>query len=442
MAIDNGDFLVVASATSAKDEAESMFARGVNVARALDLGCPNGVVQTNWAQAATFPRKNGSGSAVVTDVKTGSWLLSIGTWFHPQESRLVPTAFLLDRYLDIGGLQLAKELEGFFVIVIGDARTRKIIVLTDLIGSCHAFVRIYDSMIVLSGSSLLAAGMGDTVLDSTGCQEFLFTGVCYESRTLFSSVKKLEPASLFVFSNGQLERKTRYWQLSDLEPESLDGSQAVTALVDTLVAGVRKIHAKFVRPVCDLTGGYDSRAVVAAFLQQGAPFSVTVSGPEQSSDVLVSKEIAAQEHLPHVHMDGNKALTYNDIRKTLQWTDGEYDVVEYARIADIHRELAERFDISINGSFGEVGRGYWWELLFPRIGVREKLDGRKLAEKRFAVHSFDARLFPPDSRLDLISHFADIIERTNAGSFELPNTLQMDHAYNDENAALAGTDSE
>jgi hypothetical protein len=96
--------------------------------------------------------------------------------------------------------------------------------------------------------------------------------------------------------------------------------------------------------------------------------------------------------------------------------------VEYSNIAAVHRRLAAQFDISVNGSFGEVGRGYWWELLFPRTGAREKLNARKLAEKRFATNSFDSRLFPPEERLELISHFADIIERTNAMVTSLPIT--------------------
>jgi len=424
-----GNFFVVAPVLSVQKEADCALARGLGLARSLDLGEPNGMVKRSWSLAASFARDNGSGSPVASDVETGSWLTSIGTWFHPLETGPNDNGFLLDRYLRLGSDNLAQELEGFFTIIVGDGRTGEIIAITDIIGSCHAFMRAYDSMAVLSGSSLLLAAMDGVSLDAVGCQEFLFTGICYENRTLFSEVKKLEPASVYHFRDGRLKSKTRYWEVSSLRLDSLDAKQAVDSLIDNLVAGVRKIHSTFNRPVCDLTGGYDSRAVVAAFLCEGTPFSTTVSGPANSADVLVSKAIALQEHLPHIHVEGDTFPTYSEVKETLRWTDGEYDLLEYARIANLHRRLAERFDVSINGSFGEVGRGYWWELLFPRIGTREKLDARKVAAKRFAPHPLQVQLFPQNTRLDLLSHFTDMIERTNANIYELPNTLQMDHAY-------------
>jgi hypothetical protein len=257
----------------------------------------------------------------------------------------------------------------------------------------------------------------------------LYTGVCYEDRTLFSSVKKLEPASIYRFGNGKLNSKTRYWQFGDLKPESLDGSTAVEALIENLVAGAAKIQMKFSAPVCDLTGGYDSRAVVSAFLRQGDPFSTTVSGPAQSRDVVVSQRIASQHELSHLHIPPPSPASYEEMKEAAKWTDGEYDLAEYVGIAKVHQQLSERFDVSINGSFGELGRGYWWELLFPRVGACEKLNARKIAEKRFAAQSYNAQLFPESTRLDLVGHFTDVIERTNAGLSQLPNTLQMDHAY-------------
>ncbi len=122
-------------------------------------------------------------------------------------------------------------------------------------------------------------------------------------------------------------------------------------------------------------------------------------------------------------------MTFEKAKKALSLTDGEYDIVEYSRVSETHQALSEHFDISVNGSFGEVARGYWWELLFPQIGKRRRLDAEKLARLRYAAQSFEPSIFPPDTRLDLIPHFASVIEQTNAGLANLPNTMQMDHAY-------------
>jgi hypothetical protein len=133
--------------------------------------------------------------------------------------------------------------------------------------------------------------------------------------------------------------------------------------------------------------------------------------------------------LTHLHSKPMKHISFEQVQSCLAVTDGEYDLVNYAQILEVHRGLSAQFDISINGSFGEVARGYWWELLFPRIGARGPLDMHKVARRRYAAHHFDSSIFLATDRLDLVDHFAGVIERTNAGLFDLPNTFQMDNAY-------------
>ena len=424
-----GNFLVIISSKDFQSEANQLFRSSLEIARYIKFPPPDGMVETEWAYAASFARQNGSGTPIVYDPETESWLLAIGVWFHGDGYGSGEESRLLARYLELDPLLVGRELEGFFVIVIGDGRTQETIVLTDIVGSCHCFFRSWKQGIALSSSSLLLAGLGNFNLDPVGCQEFLCTGIIYEDRTFYQEVHKLEPASVFRFAKGTLVSRQRYWQITDIVPESLDGQFAVRRLGETLMGTAQKVGRIFTRPVCDLTGGYDSRALVSAFLSSGVKFTTVVSGPADSPDVMVSRSLAQVIGLPHLHIEPPGSISLDYIRQALGLTDGEYDLVEYARILRIHRILSEQFDISINGSFGELARGYWWELLFPHTGAYRKLDSQKLAKLRYAAQSFDASLFPPETKLDLVSHFADVIERTNRGLSQFPNTLQMDHVY-------------
>jgi hypothetical protein len=390
---------------------------------------PSKILESDWALAASFPRQNGSGCPLVTDISTGSWLLAVGTWFHSAGHASGDETWLLGRYLEIDTRLLARELEGFFVLIFGDGRTREVIVLTDIVGSCHCFRRFFSSAVALSGSSLLLASLGDCRLDWVGCQEFLDTGIIYEDRTCYQDVRKLGPASVFRFAAGSAEPAQRYWQAADLKPETLGGEAAIDALWDRMTCTVKKVHRLYANPVCDLTGGYDSRALVAAFLGGGVRCATVVSGPSDTADVLISRSLAQVLGLPHQHNELPQQISFDELRTSLALTDGEYDLIEYARIGKLHRMLSEQFEISINGSFGEVARGYWWELLFPRIGARGQLDARKVAKRRYAAQCCDASMFPVENRLDLVDHFAGVIERTNVSLFNFPNTFQMDHAY-------------
>jgi hypothetical protein len=424
-----GNFLVVIPAKGAADNAKKLFRNGLIAAREIRGQVPSYSVETEWALAASFPRYNGSGGTLISDAGTGSWILSTGTWFHSEGYSSGAESKLLQRYLEVGATRLARELEGFFVLVFGDARTREIVVVTDIIGSGHCFQRRFDAGTVLSGSSLLLAALESCKLDLTACQEFFCTGIIYEDRTCHYEVRKLAPAIVVHFAEGRKKNEEAYWHAANARPESLGGEEAVEALWDATMRAAKRINSLYANPVCDLTGGYDSRALVAAFLGAGVQLTTAVSGSADSADVRISKELAQRLGLANLHSEPMKQISFEQVQACLPLTDGEYDLVNYAGIREIHGGLSQQFDISINGSFGEVARGYWWELLFPRIGARSPLDAHKVAQRRYAAQRSDSSIFPVAARVDLVDHFTEVIEHTNSGLAEMPNTFQMDNAY-------------
>ncbi len=422
-----GNFLVVISSREVAGQADRLFRTGLALAQSIKFQKPTRVVEAPWVRMASFARQNGTGTPIVSEARTGSWLLSIGTWFHEQGFGSGEQVQLLDRYLTVGGERLGREMEGFFVVVIGDARTRETIVLTDINGSCHGFLRSQRGWVALSGSSLLLASLGTFHLDAVGCQEFLEGGISYEDRTFYREVRKLPPATVMRFSEGARIAERRYWKISDLAPESLDGPRAVEGLWHSLTQAARDITRIHERPACDLTGGYDSRALVAAFLATNAPFSTVVTGAKTKRDVVVAKALARITGMPHLNLLPKEQMSFDQVCDAHGFTDGEFDPVEYAGILHVHRILAEHFDISINGSYGGIARALWWELLLPHIGARRKLDAHKLARSRYASGRFDPSLFPPGTRVNLTSHLTGVVERINERLWDLPNTLQMDH---------------
>ncbi len=424
-----GNFFILLSPAAQQDEAERYFATGLDHFRQVKMAEPNGFVRLSWVRAAAFARLNRSGTPLVTDPQTGSGILAVGSWFHRDGYSVGGEERLLKRYGEVGAEQLGLELEGFFTIVILDASRKEIVVITDLIGSCHTFVRTLSNTIAISSSSFILASLDSITVDSIASQEFLYTGNIYEDRTLYREVRKLGPATVFRFAEGALQSQQPYWRFSDLIAESLDGDAAVEKLGETLSQAARRIGQAFASPVCDLTGGFDSRALVAAFQTAGVRFATTVSGPEESADVQVSRQLAKLLGVAHLRHQAPAVISFETARRAFALTDGEYDLLDYSRIAYVHHSLSQKFDISLNGSFGEVARGYWWELLFPHAGERRPLNARQLAQLRFAATKCETALFPPELRLSLTDHFTEVIERTNSGLSHFPNSFQMDHVY-------------
>ncbi len=386
-------------------------------------------IAATGAHIAAFARQKGAADALAIDEASGGWLVACGSWFHEEGAASGDEAALLSRIGEIGPEQVARELEGFFAIVYGNPRTDEIVAMTDPMGSRHCFVRDLGDCVALSTSSLLLSRLAPAALDPVGIEEYLRLGVIYEDRTLFRDVKKIPPATVARFSGGRPAGRSRYWRIADLEPATNE-SKSVTEFCTALDRAARRIVHKYPHPVCDLTAGYDSRVMAAAMLRTGAAFETTVSGPVQSPDVKISRRLAAITKRPHWHVEPvamDDEARWQIIERSVLLTDGEYDPVEYSRILQIHETLAGRnFDASLNGSYGEIARGYWWEALGARAGAREPLDARALARQRYGAGAGNVLFGRP---IDLVEHLAGIIADGIRDLSDRPNTLQMDQAY-------------
>src|SRR5688572_16306173 len=96
--------------------------RGIDLARRLKGQPPTNTLDSALASVTVFSRRNGTGGRIVIDAASNSWLLAVGTWFHRDGYGSGAEPRLLSRYLESDAVTLARELDGFFCLVIGDSR--------------------------------------------------------------------------------------------------------------------------------------------------------------------------------------------------------------------------------------------------------------------------------------------------------------------------------
>ncbi len=351
-------------------------------------------------------------------------MVAEGAWFLHGADAVTADA-LLARLMRDGIDATASRLEGAFAIVLCDRRHRAVHVITDIAGTLHVFAARHGAGWIISTSSAWLAAMGSGDLDPVAAREFVAAGIVYEDRTLWQGVRKLGQARIVTFAPDATSTERRYWSFAAITPERDDLGTSVERLADGLATAAKAIGRRYPRVLCDITGGYDSRATIAGFVSASVPFAGTVSGPEESADVRVSRAIAQRLGIAH----GRASPERVDLDDAVALSDGEIECVEYARIAAIHREHARLHDVSVNGCFGELARGYWWELLWPSIGVADALDGAMLARRRFGGERCDPGIFAEAARFDYVSHVAGAIARANAPLEGMPNTTLVDHAY-------------
>ncbi len=357
-----------------------------------------------------------------------AWLVDLGVWLPIPARRGLDGTWLLAQYLEHGAPHLAQRLQGLFVIVIGDVRTGETHVITDRCGSLHVFLREDPDALWVSTSSAALGRLGADRLNPAALHEFVATGIVFEDRTLWAEVRKVPPATLLTIAPASTTEQ-RYWRFADVRAESLDTGAAADAVLSGLT-GVLDALPESDRPlVSDLTGGYDSRLLLAGLLASGRRFETTVSGAPDHPDVVVSRTISSELGITHGVVAPGGPPSAELFQAALCLTDGEYDAFDYARILRTHRQLSARYAMSLNGSFGELARGYWWELLWPRLASSRPLDAELIARKRLAALPYDAGLFDGPARLSLAEHMTEVAERAAQGAGNLPNTSQLDAVY-------------
>ena len=161
-----GNIFAVVSPKNARSKSEELFRAGLKLARRIKSQAPKNTIDVAYARAASFARRNGSGGKMVTDDATGCWLMAAGSWFHQNGYGAGDEKWLLRRAVEKTITRVASGLEGFFVIVFCDARSREVFVVTDLMGGRHCFMRVLRDCVALSTSSLLLAALDDATPDA------------------------------------------------------------------------------------------------------------------------------------------------------------------------------------------------------------------------------------------------------------------------------------
>ena len=398
-----------------------------------ELGDLKAVQVTDTATSATASLAVAS-AAKATDKRIAHsadgqvWIADLGTWLPLPAECGRDAYWLIEQYLAHGAEGLARRLQGLFALLIVDQRTRQAHVITDRCGSLHVYWRqLADGVAVCTSSAVLAQSAPST-LDPVGVHEFIATGILYEDRSLWQGIHKIGPATVLTLDPASA-RQQRYWDFSAVEPERLNLEEATEQIHHGLVEVLKALPDTGEPLISDLTGGYDSRLLLTGLLDAQRPFHTTVSGSADHPDVTVAARIAAELDLQHQNISAPPLPTAEEFDAAVRMTDGEYDAFDFARILHIHRRLAAGHGMSLNGSFGELARGYWWELLWPRLASRQQLDVAMVARKRFAAIGYDKSIFAPAARLDLAAHMTEVAGRAIAPIAGYPNTTQMDCVY-------------
>lgn len=263
------------------------------------------VLNTEWAWIAIRARP-GDHVSRATDGRSGRTVAVVGTLVDTAVSppRVVHARDVLAEGRELDPARL-RDFDGSYQLLVLDEHRRTVRLIGDHLGSrplffdddpaAKCFGRSEDEVVALAGRR--------PSLSQEGAIGFLALGFPIGGRTLIDGVRRLRPARELVLDGEGRCSERRWWDLSfaQVGPTRLD--DAVDQLHELGMAAHRAVRADGAQLDLALTGGYDSRLVLAMLretdlLPEGA-FTWSSRPGVPGSDPEIAAALAEIAGVPH-----------------------------------------------------------------------------------------------------------------------------------------------
>ncbi len=256
---------------------------------------------------------------------------------------------------------LLRELDGFFAAVLYDTTRNRLLLIGDRHGLRHLYwTRTRDGLAWSSETKAFLELPGFIrVIDRVAMHQFLDLGYMLADRTWFEGVHRLDSGTVLEFDlNDRSILQHRYWWWDRIEQRS------ETSITDDLVDELHDQFAAAVARRCEgdtrvgltLSGGLDSRAILASLPKTSDPVEAITFGIRSSDEVRYATRAASVRGANH-HVVALDASNWLHERIEGVWcTDGQLDLLHMHGIES--RALMQRcFDVNMSGYLGDVVAG-------------------------------------------------------------------------------------
>jgi asparagine synthase (glutamine-hydrolysing) len=264
------------------------------------------------------------------------------------------------------GLEFFKTTDGVFAAVIYDRERMELNLVTDRYG----LRRLY----VWKGRNLVWASALRTFLvlpefvpkvDLKSLMDFMDLGYITEEKTWFSDVTLLPSGSVLTWdiqaNNG---KETRYWWWDEIKllGGCVDEDEIADELGDLFIRAVQKRMRPGERIGSELSGGLDSRAIVAAISRSARNVPTLTVGKDGCADRVIAGQAAAAAGIVNRQFSLTESNWLLPRFRGVWLTDGQSDL-QHMHCIEATELYAKLFDICLSGFAGDLvlGGGFLFE---------------------------------------------------------------------------------
>jgi asparagine synthase (glutamine-hydrolysing) len=222
---------------------------------------------------------------------------------------------------------------------------------------------------------------------------FLILGYPLENRTWFKSVSLLPTGSVLTWNLKECRGKcNRYWWWSDIEQNKLSLNE------DEIIDGLGYLFKKAVNKRSKgnigitLSGGLDSRAILAAIKDPPNDFNAVTFGLRNCEDIRLARHAAKIKGVNHQVFELSESNWLINKFKSVWIVDGHLDISHMHATSNLS-EYRGIMEYNLNGYAGDLilGGSFLNEKLLNSNGIDLALLNNNLGHK--ANSSFDISMY-------------------------------------------------
>jgi len=295
--------------------------------------------------------------------RSGNFCGSSGTFIYRGKMGQAALESLLDDFTP--DHYQPENFEGLFTVIL--RKDNRLYLLTDPMGGNKLYQNDEENF---WSSSFLATVSACSSLSPNpqAIYEYAFQETTYGTDSVFQEVTTLDSLKIFeVTSDGLVARDKQLTFDFEPSPASQDDLVHETGyLLREMTGSVSRAFPDRIHTA--LSGGYDSRLMLALLQDSGVSPGVYVYGPDSSPDVIIARLIAEGEGFALDHID--KALypvpstgDYTEIIKdnfyALDGLPGE-GIFDFGANMATRRKRADKGHMVFNGGGGEIFRNFFY----------------------------------------------------------------------------------
>ncbi|MCX9085641.1 MAG: asparagine synthase-related protein [Candidatus Methanoperedens sp.] len=268
--------------------------------------------------------------------------------------------FILHLYEEYGN-DLVHRINGSFTLAIWNEKLKKLIIINDRYGIRPLYYS-ENNRRLLFGSEVKAILQDETfvrIVDDRSVAEFFSFGYILGNKTFFQGIELLPPASIMTYESGRISIE-QYWDFDFKEgSEEYSEEYYIEKLSKLVLQAVERQMKGHHRTGVPLTGGLDSRTLVASIQKEHYPIHTFTFGKSDCNDVkfarMISNTLGVDNHFYEFKPDD--LVTY--AQKAVYLTDGMQNCIHAHRM-QTYDEIRDFMDVALLGWVGDssIGSGF------------------------------------------------------------------------------------